>query len=292
MIENYIKKNSIDKILEDCDIVKVAEKFGMTVKKAGIRYKALCPFHNDTTPSLTFYKDTNQCHCFSCGAHANVISLVQKIEGYDFRQATETIAKDFGVELEYEEVTDEQEQLNKKRESLLANMTIVEKFYREQFLKSEKAQQYAYNRWGKDFCNLAGVGYAPDSICSLSGLGIKPEILQELGLTNATHNDIFRDRLTISIRDRWGRVIGFTCRNFDGSHQKYLNNADSEIFHKGEVLFGADMAWKTISKTQTAYLVEGAPDCYRLQSIDILNTVACLGSSWTDSHFTTLHSIE
>lgn len=291
MKENYIKQTSIDKILEDCDIVKVAEKFGMTAKKAGIRYKALCPFHNDTTPSLTFYKDTNQCHCFACGAHANVISLVQKIEGYDFRQAAETIAKDFGIELEYEEVTDEQEQLNKKRESLLANMTIVEKFYREQFLKSEKAQQYAYNRWGKDFCNLAGVGYAPDSICSLSGLGIKPEILQELGLTNATHNDIFRDRLTISIRDHWGRVIGFTCRNFDDSHPKYLNNADSEIFHKGEVLFGADMAWKTISKTQTAYLVEGAPDCYRLQSIDILNTVACLGSSWTDSHFTTLNRV-
>lgn len=140
MKENYIKQTSIDKILEDCDIVKVAEKFGMTAKKAGIRYKALCPFHNDTTPSLTFYKDTNQCHCFSCGAHANVISLVQKIEGYDFRQAAETIAKDFGVELEYEEMTDEQEQLNKKRESLLANMAIVDKFYREQFLKSEKAQ--------------------------------------------------------------------------------------------------------------------------------------------------------
>ena len=291
MSTRYIKQTSIDKILEDCDIVKVAEKFGMTVKKSGVRYKALCPFHNDSTPSLTFYKDSNQCHCFSCGAHANVISLVQKIEGYDFRQAAESLAKDIGIELEYEELTDEQEQSHKKHESLLANMAIVEKFYREQFLKSEKAQQYAYNRWGKEFCDLVCVGYAPDSICNLNTLGIRSEILEELGLTTPSHDDMFQDRLTISIRDRYGRVIGFICRSFDGSKSKYLNNCDSQIFHKGEVLFGADMAWKAISKTQTAYLVEGAPDCYRLHSIGISNTVACLGSSWTDKHFTTLNRV-
>lgn len=284
----WIKKKTIENVL-DCDIISVAEKFGMTVKKSGVRYKTICPFHQDTTPSLTFFKDTNQCHCFSCGKHANVISLVEKIESYDFKQAVEAIAKEFSIELEYEEMTDEQDEAHRKRESLLANMAVVENFYRNEFLKNEKAQQYAYTRWGKEFCDLMRVGYAPDSICSLLGLGIKPEILQELGLTNASHDDIFRDRLTISIRDKWGRVIGFTCRNFDGSQPKYLNNADSEIFHKGEVLFGLDTARKAMAQAQTAYLVEGAPDCYRLQSIEVTNTVACLGASWSDGHFRELH---
>lgn len=291
MPKQYIKHTSIEKIREDCDIVKVAEKYGISVKKAGVRYKAICPFHDDHTPSLNFFSESNQCYCFSCGGHADVIGLVQKTEGYDFREAVEAIAKDFSIELEYEEMTDEQEQAYKKRESLFANMAAVEEFYRREFLKNDKAKQYAYDRWGKEFCNRMRVGYAPDSICSLSGLGIKPEILQELGLTNANHDDIFRARLTLSIRDKWGHVIGFTCRSLDGTNPKYKNNADSEIFHKGEVLFGVDMAWRTITKTQTAYLVEGAPDCYRLQSIGIMNTVACLGTAWSHEHFTKLNKV-
>ena len=286
----WITKGTIEKVL-DCDIVAVAEKHGMTLKKCGVRYKTICPYHNDTTPSLTFFKDTNQCHCFACGAHANVISLVEKVEGYDFKQATEAVAKEFDIEVEYEQQSEEMDEAYKKRESLLANMAIVEDFYHKNFIESEKAQQYAYARWGKEFCDLMRVGYAPDSICSLSGLGIKPEILQELGMTNATHDDIFRDRLTISIRDRWGKVVGFTCRNFDGSHPKYLNNADSEIFHKGEILFGLDTARKAIMQMQTVYLVEGAPDCYRLQSIGVLNAVACLGSEWGGCHFRQLHRL-
>lgn len=264
----------------------------MTVKKCGVRYKAICPFHDDHDPSLTFYQDTNQCHCFSCGAHADVIKLVRKLDGIDYRQAVESLAKQFDIQVEYEELTDEQEERYKKKESLLANIAKVEEFYREEFLKSEKAQQYAYNRWGKEFCDLMRVGYAPPSICSLSGLGINPDVLLELGLTEPEHRtELFNDRITISIRDRYGRVIGFTCRNFDGSKPKWKNNADSQIFHKSEVLFGVDTAWKQISRTQTAYLVEGAPDCYRLQSIGVLNTVACLGASWSDNHFATLNRV-
>lgn len=286
-----IKNSTIETILEDCDIVKVAEKYGMSVKKSGVHYRAICPWHEDHTPSLTFYSESNQCHCFTCGAHANAIQLVQKLEGLDFLPAVESLGKQFGIEIGYNEVSDEQEQAFKKKESLLANMAIVEEFYHREFLKSEKAQEYAYGRWGKEFCDLMKIGYAPASQCSLSGLGINDKILQELGLVNANHDDIFNDRLTISIRDRFSRVRGFTCRNFDGSNPKYLNNADSDIFHKSEVLFGIDTANKEISRSKKAYLVEGAPDCYRLQSIGVTNSVACLGSAWNDNHFLQLEKI-
>ena len=109
-------------------------------------------------------------------------------------------------------------------------------------MKSEKAQQYAYDRWDKEYCDLIRIGYAPGYSRNLDKLGITQDMLKELGLCDRNGNDLIRERITISIRDRFGRIIGFTCRNFDGSNPKYLNNADSDIFHKGEVLFGIDAA--------------------------------------------------
>ncbi len=295
---SYIKQEIIDMIIEECDIVKVAQNHGMNVKKNGIRYKTCCPFHDDSNPSFTFFQDTNQGHCFVCGAHTNVVQLVQKIEGLDFKAAAESLAKEFNIDIKYEDVSPEWEKQENKKESLRVCMAKAGEFFRGQFLASQKAQDYTYGRWGKEFSDLVGVGYAPpgskDFFDFIQKQGLNKELCKEAGLIAEKETDnreyaFFRDRLTLSIRDRYGRCIGFTCRNFDGSNPKYLNNADSEIFHKGEVLFGIDHAGKAISQTQEAYLVEGAPDCYRLHSIGVTNTVACLGSAWTDDHFRLLN---
>lgn len=288
MGKKLIKQETIDKILDDCDIVKVAEKLGMRVKRSGIRHKTICPFHNDTTPSLNLFSDSNQYHCFTCGAHGNVIKLVREIEALDFPHAVEWLGKEFNIDIEYEDVSDEQAEKEKKRDGLFANMAIVEDYYRKEFMKSQKAQQYAYSRWGKDYCDIIRIGYAPGYSRNLDQLGISTDMQRELGLCDKNDNDLLRERITISIRDRFSRVIGFTCRNFDGSNPKYLNNGDCDIFHKNDVLYGIDTARKEIARTQTAYLVEGAPDCMRLQSIGVTNTVACLGSAWNDKHFYTL----
>ena len=294
---SYIKQEIIAQIIEECDIVKVAENHGMNVKKSGIRHIACCPFHDDTNPSFTFYQDTNQGHCFVCGAHTNVIQLVQQLEGLDFKAAAEALGKEFNIDIRYEDVSPEWEEREKKEESLRVCMAKAEEFFRQQFLSSQKAQDYAYGRWGKEFCDLMGVGYAPpgskDFLDFIQKQGLNRELCKEAGLLAENETDhreyaFFRDRLTLSIRDRYGRCIGFTARNFDGSRPKYLNNTDSDIFHKSKVLFGIDHAGKSIRQTQDAYLVEGAPDCYRLQSIGVTNTVACLGSEWSYNHFSQL----
>lgn len=295
---SYIKQEIIDKIIEECDIVKVAENHGMNVQKSGISHIACCPFHDDTNPSFTFYQATNQGHCFACGAHTNVITLVQQLDGVDFKAAAEALGKEFNIDIRYEDASPEWEKQENNKESLRVCMAKAEEFFRQQFLASPKAQDYAYGRWGKEFCDLVGVGYAPpgskDFLDFIQKQGLKKELCKESGLIAENETDhheyaFFRDRLTLSIRDRYGRCIGFTARNFDGSRPKYLNNADSDIFHKSKVLFGIDYAGKAISQTQEAYLVEGAPDCYRLHSIGVANTVACLGSAWTDDHFRLLN---
>ena len=294
---SYIKQETIDEIIEECDIVKVAENHGMSVKKSGIRHKVCCPFHDDHDPSFNFFQDTNQGNCFVCGAHTNVITLVQQLDGLDFKGAAEALGKEFNIDIRYEDVSPEWEKQENNKESLRVCMAKAEEFFRGQFLASKKAQDYAYGRWGKEFCDLMGVGYAPpgskDFLDFIQKQGLNKELCKEAGLIAENETDhheyaFFRDRVTLSIRDRYGRCIGFTARNFDGSKPKYLNNTDSDIFHKSKVLFGIDHAGKAIRQTQDAYLVEGAPDCYRLQSIGVTNAVACLGSEWSYDHFSQL----
>lgn len=284
---NYIKQDIIEKIYDAADIVEVVGEF-VDLKKSGVNYKGLCPFHQDHTPSLSVSPSRQIFKCFTCGEGGNAVTFLMKHEKMTYPEALRWLAKKYSIDIQECELTEEQEALMKKRESLFANMAIVEDYYHKEFMKSEKAQQYAYDRWDKEYCDLIRIGYAPGYSRNLDKLGITQDTLKELGLCDRNGNDLIRERITISIRDRFGRIIGFTCRNFDGCNPKYLNNADSDIFHKGEVLFGIDAAWKEIIRTQTAYLVEGAPDCMRLQSIDVTNSVACLGSAWNEKHFQTL----
>ena len=114
---------------------------------------------------------------------------------------------------------------------------------------------------------------------------IKREFLSELGLVNKGGYDQYQDRVVIPIHDRYGHVIGFTARCLGDEQPKYKNSADSILFHKSRVLFGMEDAWRQAAKTDKMFLVEGAPDCMRLQSIGVLNTVAALGSAWNKDHF-------
>ena len=285
-----ITEETIGKIFDATDIVEVVSEF-IELKQAGVNYKGLCPFHQDHTPSLYVSPSRQIFKCFTCGEGGNAVTFLMKHEKMTYPEALQWLAKKYSIDIQEYDLSEEQEAQMKKRESLFANMDIVEDFYHKEFMKSEKAQQYAYGRWGKDYCDLIRIGYAPGYSRNIDKLGISQDTLRELGLCDRNGNDLFRERITISIRDRFGRAIGFTCRNFDGSNPKYLNNADSDIFHKEGVLYGIDTAWKEINRTQMVYLVEGAPDCMQLQSIGVQNTVACLGSAWNVNHIKTLNKV-
>lgn len=279
-----IPKETIDRILENADIVAVVGET-VNLKRDGSRKKGCCPFHGDSTPSFVVYPQTNTYKCYGCGKQGNVIGFLMERDRLTFPEAVKALGKRTGIEIEEREETPEEQAQRMKRDTLLIYNKQVADFYRSEFLKCKEAQSYAYGRWGKEYCERIAIGYAPQGGHALDTLPLKNEWLQELGLINKHGYDFFQNRVTINICDRFGNVIGFTARCMDDSKPKYLNSIDSDIYHKSQSVFGIDTAWRTACKTDTMYLVEGGPDCMRLHSIEIYNTVACLGSEWTKDHF-------
>lgn len=285
-----IRQEIIDTILDRTDIVQVIAQH-VQLKKSGIRYVGCCPFHQEKTPSFYVFPHTGTFKCFGCGEGGDAIHFIEKAENKTFVEAVRTLAQKANVQIEEQEESVEEKQKRMHREALWITNKQVADFYRKQFLQSKEAQEYAYRRWGKDYCTMQEIGYAPKDGHAMQQLPVKAEFLKELGLLNRGGYDLYQNRVVIQIHDRFGHVIGFTARCMDDQQPKYLNSSESDIFHKSYVLFGIEDAWKTAAKQDKMFLVEGAPDCMRLQSIGIHNTVAALGSAWNDSHFSTIKRV-
>lgn len=285
-----IRQEIIDTILDRTDIVQVIAQH-VQLKKSGVRYVGCCPFHQEKTPSFYVFPHTGTFKCFGCGEGGDAIHFIEKAENKTFVEAVRTLAQKANVQIEEQEESVEEKQKRMHREALWITNKQVADFYRKQFLLSKEAQEYAYRRWGKDYCTMQEIGYAPKDGHAMQQLPVKAEFLKELGLLNRGGYDFYQNRVVIQIHDRFGHVIGFTARCMDDQQPKYLNSSESDIFHKSYVLFGIEDAWKTAAKQDKMFLVEGAPDCMRLQSIGIHNTVAALGSAWNDSHFSTIKRV-
>ena len=285
-----IRQEIIDTILDRTDIVQVIAQH-VQLKKSGIHYVGCCPFHQEKTPSFYVFPHTGTFKCFGCGEGGDAIYFIEKAENKTFVEAVRTLAQKANVQIEEQEESVEEKQKRMHREALWITNKQVADFYRKQFLDSKEAQEYAYRRWGKDYCTMQEIGYAPKDGHAMQQLPVKAEFLKELGLLNRGGYDFYQNRVVIQIHDRFGHVIGFTARCMDDQQPKYLNSSESDIFHKSYVLFGIEDAWKTAAKQDKMFLVEGAPDCMRLQSIGIHNTVAALGSAWNDSHFSTIKRV-
>ena len=280
MIPNEI----IDKILERTDLAALVGQ-SVQLRKSGARFVGCCPFHGEKTPSFFVFPQTGTYKCFGCNEGGDAVSFLQKRDGLTFVEAVKALARDCGVEVEEKEEDAHEKQQRMHREALLVANAQVAEFYAAEFAKSKEAQCYAHGRWGEDYCRQKGIGYAPKSGRALSALNVKREFLDELGLVNKGGYDLYQDRVVIPIRDRYGHVIGFTARCMGDEQPKYKNSRDSLLFHKSSVLFGIEDAWRQAAKADKMFLVEGAPDCMRLQSIGALNAVAALGSAWNKEHF-------
>ena len=283
-----IPKTIIEKILDRTRIEEVIEEF-VPLRKSGVNYKALCPFHQERTPSFTVSPHRGMFYCFGCKKGGNAITFLMEHENMTYPKAVKWLGRKYGVEIEEREETVEEKQERLKRESLLIVNEKVHDFYRAEFLKSKTAQTYAYKRWGKKYCDEISIGFAPQEGKSLSRLPLQKEFLEELGLINKQGYDFFQNRSTIPIRSRFQQIIGFTARVMGDSLPKYLNSRESLIYSKRNTLFGLDVAWKAAGRERKLYLVEGAPDCMRLQLTGVGNTVADLGSNWTAEQFALIH---
>ena len=299
-----IARSVIEKVRLQADIKSVVSDY-CNLQGNGNRLKCCCPFHNEKTPSFFLNLNSNTYHCFGCNEHGSVIDFVMKKEGLDFGDAVRRLAGRFGVHVEEEkdERTAEQREQDLKREALLALYAYVQKYYERNLFantpKAKAALKYAAGRWEDEFCRERGIGYATDSWDGLikyaNENNLSLELLKEVGLvvySEKSHKDydFFRDRIMIPIRDRYGRVIGYTARTLsdDKGTPKYINSKTSLLYKKEKSIFGIDIASRAASIEGQFVLVEGAPDVLRLQTINVMQAVACLGSDWTDEQFAIL----
>lgn len=296
-----------DKTIEavrNLDIEDVLKSWGLEFRRRGSTMFASCPFHSEKTPSFSITPGRNLWYCHSCHRGGDGIRFYMEREGMDFLQAVEAIAKANNLHIEYtkEEQTDEQREAAKLKESVLAAVATVHKFFFNQLRvelsdEARAAREYAYSRWPEDFCSTCGIGLAPKDGKLLmeycKSKAITEDLLVQSGIYRKDEKSgriytLFRNRLVIPIRDRFGRVIAFTARYLGDDKAdkvgKYVNSSNSSVFTKGESVFGIDRA----SRCRDALyynIVEGAPDVLRLQSIGLDNTVATLGTAWSGAQF-------
>lgn len=296
-----------DKTIEavrNLDIEDVLKSWGLAFKRRGSTMFASCPFHSEKTPSFSITPGRNLWYCHSCHRGGDGIKFYQEKEGLDFHQAVEAIAKANNLHIEYsrEEISDEQRQEAQLKESVLAAVAIVHQFFQDRLRiemddEARAAREYAYHRWPEEFCQTRGIGLAPKDGRLLMEYCRSKAISEDLLLQSGIYRKdvksgriytLFRNRLVIPIRDRFGRVIAFTARYLGDDKAdnvgKYINSSNSLIFNKGASIFGIDRASRC---RQALYynIVEGAPDVLRLQSIGLENTVATLGTAWSAAQF-------
>ena len=297
-----IEQKYIDEVLDKVDLTEVAEDYGITLKLKGHRAWACCPFHNENTASFCIDTVKNLWYCYGCNKGGNVINFVMEMDGLTFPLAVKKLLKEkLGHDLTDEEMksTPEEEEKHKKRESMRIINDRLATFFVEQLQKdtddARKAKAYMLNRWNEKYCQEQQIGYAPKDWHSVvdfaMNTGLSLDLLQEMGILRVSEKTnklycVYRNRIMIPVRDRYNHIEGFTARALDEDADcKYLNSADSELYHKSHSIFGIESAIRSAKKQGKLFFVEGAPDVMKLQSLDVSNTIASLGGSWTDNQF-------
>ncbi len=294
---------TIDAVKERADIVDVVGEH-VVLKKKGREFVGICPFHDDSKPSMTVSPAKQFYYCFSCGAGGNSIKFLMELQRQSFSDVVLELARKYQLPVETVDGP-QQERLRQqlsRREKLHRALALASGWFRTQ-LRSEAGQgalQYLRESRGLSEATLDAfeLGYAPEQWDGLlkhlqEVEGLAPELLEAAGLVVPRKGgngfyDRFRHRVMVPIRDRQGRVIGFGGRSLDGGEPKYLNSPETEVFEKGKHLFGLDRAANAIRKDDRAVVVEGYFDVIALHAAGITNAVAALGTALSGQQITQL----
>jgi DNA primase len=281
------------------DAIDFAELVGARteLKPAGPRrMTGLCPFHDERTPSFGIDPVEKLYHCFGCGAGGDVFSFAMETEGLDFGSALEWLAERAGVELERDAEDPREAERRGRRDRLLALLERTAAYYVRVLWESAEAapaREYLAGR-GLQEATLREfrVGYAPsawDRVLTASRrAGYSEAELLAAGLVSRGREgrgvyDRFRRRITFPLADERGRVLGFGARALGADQQpKYLNTSDSELFHKGRLVYGADLARASAAKAGRIVLVEGYTDVIALRQAGVAEAVCSMGTALTD----------
>jgi DNA primase len=295
-----ISAESLERLKQTADIVEVISAH-TDLRRQGARWVGLCPFHEERTPSFSVDAQEKLYHCFGCGVGGDVIKFVEEKEGLGFAEAVELLADRYGVELEREQEDPRAEARRQQRRRLEQLLDRAATFYSTYLWDSEeasKARDYLAERGlGEEALRGFGVGYAPsawDKILVLGQrAGFKVEELRAVGLVQRGRGggeyDRFRSRIMFPIRDRRGRTLGFGGRAMRSDQgAKYVNTAETDFFHKSQLLYGVDMAKAAIAKANRAVVVEGYTDVLALYQAGIEEAVGVMGTAITGEQVATL----
>lgn len=294
-----IKREDIELLRQRARIEQVVGEY-VTLRRAGTgTMKGLCPFHDEKTPSFNVRSQLGVWHCFGCGEGGDVIDFVMKINQMDFLDAIEFLAGKFGVTLHYEKGGKRESRQGDpvKRQVLLEIHKLAEEFYCQQFASpaGEVARNFLIERrFTLDQAAYFRVGYSLaewDALARyLRGRGFTEAQLSSSGLFVEGKRglyDRFRGRIMWPIRDLSGATVGFGARNLSESDRevpKYINTPETQIYHKSQVLYGLDLARKTISQKRQIVIVEGYTDVMAAHCAGITNAVATCGTAFGEGH--------
>ncbi len=300
-----IRQEDVDAVKERVAIEDIVREH-VTMRPAGPgRLKGLCPFHDEKTPSFTVRPAVGVWHCFGCNEGGDVISFVQKIDHVTFVEAIERLAGAAGVQLRYEDGSQQRGEGPGRRARLLEAHRVAEHFYHECLLREPDARQ------GRDFLRARGfdsasaarfaVGYAPRSghhlVTALRAKGFTEEEAIAAGLCSRGQRggyDRFRGRLMWPIRDITGDTVGFGARRLyddDRIEAKYLNTSETPIYRKASVLYGLDLAKRSIARDRQVVIVEGYTDVMACHLAGVETAVATCGTAFGIEHIKTLRRI-
>jgi DNA primase len=289
-----IPEEKIQEIRERTDIVEVISSY-IPLKRSGVNYLGLCPFHSEKTPSFNVNADRQIFHCFGCGVGGNVFSFLMRMEGLPFPEAVRRLGDRAGIELQELSPTEEKQREESERFHRI-NEVACEFYHR---ILMEEAEGIPGRRYLKERgfnAEISGkfrLGYAPkrwEALAEhLADKGFDPKWVQQLGLVRPGKEgrgdyDLFRTRLLFPILDLSGQVAAFGGRVLDDSLPKYINSPESPIYHKGRILYGLYQGKEEMRRTGEVIVVEGYFDQLALYRAGFGNVVATCGTALTEDH--------
>lgn len=286
-------KESLETLRQRIDLVEVLEGH-LELKRSGSAYKALCPFHEEKSPSFMIQKGDSHYHCFGCGAHGDAIQFLMQRQGFTFIEAIESLALKFGVVLEKVEL----EQKGPSKKEMADLMLKAQDLYHVWLLHTDQGQpalKYLQGRGiGVEFIQRYKIGLAPAEptflLKFLQKEKVSIELMKSCGLIAETAKgnwrDFFIDRITFPIQSPTGSVIGFSARKYkeDTFGGKYINSVETPLFKKSQVLYGLNYSRPRMVKEKRAVIVEGQIDALRLIDNGLDLAVASLGTAFGQSH--------
>ena len=287
-----IKDSSVAEVKAASDIVDVVSTRTSLRRASSARFTGRCPFHEERTPSFSVDPVDKLYYCFGCGKGGDVVRFVQESENLDFAGAIEWLAERFRVTLEYEETSPQADAARRRRERLTALLDQATAYFERVLWETdsgEPVRAYLAGRGlgaeiAKEF--RLGLSRGHGLVAKARERGFTLEEIRAAGLANQRGNDYFPFRLMFPLADARGRVIGFQARRLrddDPLRGKYVNTPESELFKKGNVLYGLHLARPAIAKQDRAIVVEGNTDVIALRQAGVEAVVASMGTALTEA---------